>query len=96
MFWTTVSGANHATACGQWWGSPVGTVADWARNASRMRGTELVEGPVAVTVGGCDTVRIWLVEAGDTVLYVESDTHGSAGPHLEREVDAIVASMAFD
>jgi hypothetical protein len=134
VFWTTVWRSKCAVACGQWWGSPVGSVADWAREASKQRGTELVAGPVAVTVGGyaaqhvvftvrkdvaCnpgffhrwkvveqgpfwsstevgDTVRIWLVKVGDTVLYIEGDTHEHAGAKVKREVDEIVASMVFD
>src|SRR2546422_1545271 len=52
IYWTIMSDNAYADPCGQWWGSPVGSVADWAANASRMRGTELVTGPSDVTVGG--------------------------------------------
>jgi hypothetical protein len=109
-------------------------LADWAAEASRNRGTELVSGPGDVTIGGyaakhvvltirndvaCDpgffhrwkavdagpfwlrtevgdTIRIWLVRIGGTILYIEGDTHDYAGAHLKREVDKIVSSMAFD
>jgi hypothetical protein len=52
IFWTDVGRSKYAVACGQWWGSPVGSVADWAAQASRKRGTELVKGPLDVTIGG--------------------------------------------
>jgi hypothetical protein len=134
VFWTSVDNGAYADACGQWWGSPDGSVADWARRASRTRGTELVKGPQHVTVGGhaaqhvvftvrknvaCnpgffhrwkaveegpfwsgmevgDTIRIWLMNIGGTILYVEGDTHDYAGAHLRQEVEKIVASMKFE
>jgi hypothetical protein len=134
VFFATVWRSRYAVACGQWWGSPVGSLADWATEASRKRGTELVEGPLDVTIGGyaakhvvftvrkdvaCnpgffhrwktvregpfwgstvvgDTIRIWLVEVGGTILYIEGDTHDSADAGLEQEVDEIVASIVFD
>ena len=135
ILWTGIAGSKpFARACGQWWGAPDGSLADWAAEASRNSGTELVSGPADVTVGGyaakhvvltirndvaCDpgffhrwkavdvgpfwlstevgdTIRIWLVRVGGTILYIEGDTHDYAGAHLKREVDKIVSSMAFD
>lgn len=134
ILWTDVWRSNHARACGQWWGSPDGSVEDWATQASRKRGTEFVKGPLDVTIGGypaqhvvftvredvaCnpgffhtwkaahvgpfwsstevgDTIRIWLVDLGGRVLFIEGDTHESAGAHLKQEVNRIVASVVFD
>jgi hypothetical protein len=52
ILWTDVWRSNGARACGQWWGSPVASVAEIAANASKARGTELVTGPVDVMIGG--------------------------------------------
>ena len=134
IFWTEISGGGSARACGQWWGSPEGGVAQWARQASAVPGTELVEGPLEVTIDGyaaqhvvftvledvaCgrgffhtwrskefgaelwsgievgDTVRIWLIEVDDTVLFIEGDTYENAGADLGQEVEEIVASMVL-
>jgi hypothetical protein len=133
IFWTDVGRGNQARACGQWWGSPVGTIRDWAEQASKGR-SELLLGPTSATVGGfaaqhlvfvvsdarkaCDpgffhtwknpiegpfwsgievgdTVRIWLVDIGDKILYIEADTHAYADPQLEREVERIVGSISL-
>jgi hypothetical protein len=133
IFWTDMGGGVNAESCGQWWGSPVGSVADFATNASRMRGTELVKGPSDVTVGrraakyvvlkvredvGCDpgllytrpdvaggafwtstdvgdTMRIWLVKVGRTVLFIGGATHKQADSDLEQEIQRIVGSIRF-
>jgi hypothetical protein len=42
IFWTDVDKGDYAKACGQWWGSPDGSTADWASSAARAQGTELV------------------------------------------------------
>ena len=52
VLWTDVDRGAYARACGQWWGSPGGSAADFALQASKARGTELVEGPSKVVVGG--------------------------------------------
>jgi hypothetical protein len=52
IYWTSVSDGALAEPCGQWWGSPVGSMADFAAEASRKPGTELISGPSDVTVGG--------------------------------------------
>jgi hypothetical protein len=134
VFWTSIADGTYADACGQWWGSPLGSVADWAQDASTVRGTDLVTGPQVVSIGGyaaqhvvftvrkdvaCnpgffhrwkvvaegpywagtqigDTIRIWLVQVGETVLYIEGDTHSNAGAHLKQEVEKIVGSISFD
>jgi len=133
IFWTGVNRSKYAQACGQWWGSPGGTLADWAAHVARAGGTDLIAGPTQVTVGGrtaqhvvlsvrkdvaCnpglfhrwktvqwgpfwdgidigDTSRVWLVEVGGKVLYIEADTHQNAGHDLEREVQQIVGSIDF-
>jgi hypothetical protein len=43
-----------------------------------------------------DTVRIWLVEVGGEILYIEADTHENAGADVKEEIDRVVASMEFD
>jgi len=135
IFWTEVGRSRYAVACGQWWGAPDGSVADWAAEAARKRGTKLVKGPVDVMIGGypaqhvvftvrndnvaCnpgffhtwkaknkgpfwdgtrvgDTIRIWLVEVGGKVLFIEGDTHMGAGAHLRQEVQRIVESVVID
>jgi hypothetical protein len=52
IFWTGVWRSPYARACGQWWGSPGGDLAGWAAEASRARGTHLIEGPEPVAIGG--------------------------------------------
>jgi hypothetical protein len=42
IFWTDVYQGDYASACGQWWGAPDGSAADWASSAARADGTELV------------------------------------------------------
>jgi hypothetical protein len=134
IFWTAMGGGVDAEACGQWWGSPVGDVADFAVHASRVRGTELVTGPSDVTVGGraakyvvlkvredvgCDpgllytwqeaaggafwtstdvgdTMRVWLVKIGRTVLFIGGATHEDAGSDLQQEIQQIVGTIRFD
>jgi hypothetical protein len=58
IFWTTPFGGGRIEACGQWWGSPVASMADIAANASRVRGTELVSGPSNVAVDGRAAKRV--------------------------------------
>jgi hypothetical protein len=53
-------------------------------------------GPFWSSIEVGDTIKIWLVRVGGTILYIEGDTHDSAGPHLTREVDKVVSSMTFD
>jgi hypothetical protein len=52
ILWTAIDRGIYAQACGQWWGSPAGSAADYALSASTSRGTHLVEGPSRVVVGG--------------------------------------------
>ncbi|MDH4111311.1 MAG: hypothetical protein OEV60_01350 [Actinomycetota bacterium] len=42
-----------------------------------------------------DTIRVWLVGAGQEPLYIEGDSHERAGPDLEREIQQIVGSIRF-
>ena len=65
IYWTAVGGGPRAEPCGQWWGSPVGSVAEFAANASRMRGTELVKGPADVTLDGYAAKHVVLVVRQD-------------------------------
>jgi hypothetical protein len=65
IYWSSLGGGVDAEACGQWWGSPVGSVADFAAHASRMRGTELVARPSNVTVGGRAAKRVVLTVRED-------------------------------
>lgn len=60
IYWTSMSDRDSLEPCGQWWGSPVASVADWAASASGMRGTELVTGPSAVAVGGYPAQQVVL------------------------------------
>jgi hypothetical protein len=52
IYWTSVSDGAHAEPCGQWWSSPVESMADFAAEASRKRGTEPLTGPSDVTLDG--------------------------------------------
>ncbi len=60
-----MSDGPYARPCGQWWGSPAGSVAAWASRASKMRGTELVRGPSGVTIGGFPAEQVVLVVRRD-------------------------------
>ena len=52
VFWTSIAAGPYAKSCGQWWGSPVGSVADFAAGAAAQAGTGLVMGPSDVSIGG--------------------------------------------
>jgi len=52
ILWTDIDRGAFAQACGQWWGSPDGSAADFVLHASKAHGTELIEGPTDVLVGG--------------------------------------------
>jgi hypothetical protein len=52
IYWTSISEGAYAEPCRQWWGSPVGSMAEFATNASIQGGTELITGPSDVTLGG--------------------------------------------
>jgi hypothetical protein len=52
IFWTGIADGGPARPCGQWWGSPVGSLNDYAVALGTTPGVELVEGPAQVTVGG--------------------------------------------
>lgn len=52
IYWTGIGSGKGIHPCGQWWGSPVGTIADFAAEAATARGIELVEGPSDVYLGG--------------------------------------------
>jgi hypothetical protein len=67
IYWTRMTPNDVAQPCWQWWGSPEGSVDDWARAASRQRGTGLLEGPSDVTVGGF---------AGKRVVFTVRVDHG--------------------
>jgi hypothetical protein len=43
-----------------------------------------------------DTIRVWLVKLGRTLLFIEGDTHKAAGSDLELEIRQIVRSIRFD
>jgi hypothetical protein len=47
------------------------------------------------TVPG-DTIRVWIVDVGRTLFFIEGATHEDAGPELEKEVEQIVDSIAFE
>lgn len=40
-----------------------------------------------------DTIRVWIVDVGQTRLYIEGATHAIAGVDLERELKHIVGSI---
>lgn len=54
IYWTSFPyrADGEIDTCGQWWGSPVGRVADFAAAAAHQYGTELVSGPSNVALGG--------------------------------------------
>jgi hypothetical protein len=81
VLWTDVDRGVYAQACGQWWGSPGGSAADFALQASKARGIELVEGPTQVVVGG--------MPAQHVVFTVQRDVGCNPGFfHRWRAVDA--------
>jgi hypothetical protein len=43
-----------------------------------------------------DTIRVWIVDVGETRLYIEGATHADAGVDLERELEHIVGSIRFE
>jgi hypothetical protein len=42
-----------------------------------------------------DTVRVWLVDVGETRLFIEGATRPAAGTQLDREIEQIVGSIRF-
>ena len=58
VYWTSIADGPLIRSCGQWWSSPVGSLADYAVSASSMRGIELVTGPSDVTIGGRAAQRV--------------------------------------
>jgi hypothetical protein len=58
IYWTTIGGGAYADPCGQWWGAPDGSMADFAASASRARGTELVTEPSNIIVGGQAATKV--------------------------------------
>jgi hypothetical protein len=42
-----------------------------------------------------DVVRIWIVDVGETRIFIEGDTHRGASDRLAREVERIVESIRF-
>ncbi len=52
--WTTLfpGRVRGVHACGQWWGAPPGSLADYLTSASKAHGIKVVSGPSAATVGG--------------------------------------------
>jgi len=66
IFWTSIVDGAHAEPCGQWWGAPPGSTADYARQASKAHGTELVTGPSGVDLGGLVAQHVvFTVRRGD-------------------------------
>ena len=42
-----------------------------------------------------DTIRVWIVDVGDTRLFIEAETNTDSDPQLDREVVRIVESIRF-
>ena len=61
VFWTSMSDGGYMRSCGQWWGSPVGSLADFAAGAAASAGTGLVMGPSDVSVGGFPAKHVALI-----------------------------------
>ncbi|HEY6566282.1 MAG TPA: hypothetical protein VI341_02085, partial [Actinomycetota bacterium] len=57
IYWTSISDGDHAESCGQWWGSPVGSISDFAA-AVATPGTKVISGPSDVTVDGRVAKRV--------------------------------------
>jgi hypothetical protein len=53
-------------------------------------------GPFWSGIEGGDTVRIWLVDVGGRILFIEGDTHAGASRHVEQEIGRIVASVVIE
>jgi hypothetical protein len=43
-----------------------------------------------------DTVRVWIVDTPERLLFIEAKTKPDAGPRLESEIQAIIDSVAFE
>jgi hypothetical protein len=43
-----------------------------------------------------DTIRVWIIEVGETRLFIEAETSTQADADLEREVEQIVESIRFN
>jgi hypothetical protein len=43
-----------------------------------------------------DTFRVWIVDAGDNLLFIAGATHADAGSTAAQEIDEIVGSMQID
>jgi hypothetical protein len=43
-----------------------------------------------------DTIRVWIVDVGGTLLFIEAETTKQAGSDLDREIQQIVESIRFD
>lgn len=42
-----------------------------------------------------DTIRVWIVDVADTILFIEAETNWNAGTEVEREIQQIVDSIQF-
>ena len=43
-----------------------------------------------------DTIRVWIVDVADTILFIEAETHWNAGPDVGNEIQQIVDSIQFE
>jgi len=43
-----------------------------------------------------DTIRVWIVEVGGTLLFIEAETNQDASSSLVDEIEQIVGSIRFD
>jgi hypothetical protein len=134
IFWASFPEGDQAQPCDNLASLPVDTPgAALADAVASAPGTELLHGPLDVTLDGrpakhvavsvrekvgCkpgffyswddveqgalwpvtrvgDTIRVWIVDIGDTRLFIEAETSADSDPQLEREVVSIVKSIRF-
>jgi hypothetical protein len=67
IYWTTIFQGAHATPCGQWWGAPDGSVADYAAAAAKGSGDALAVGPKHTDVGGLPAERVAFTVRPDSI-----------------------------
>ena len=42
------------------------------------------------------TIRVWIVDLGGSLLFIEAESYKDAGPNVEQEIQAIINSIRFD
>ena len=53
-------------------------------------------GPLWPETGVGDTIRVWIVDVGGTLVFLEAETNPQANASLERQIEQMVSSIRFD